>query len=214
MATITIGHIIENLIQVTLNDVDTDHWSQETLLDWSNQGQREIVSLAPQAYSVIVSILLTSGAKQTIPTGGIAFIRAIRNMGTDGTTPGNSITMTVMESLAAFLPSWSSETATAVVYNAMPDPQNPEIYYIYPPSDGTNYAEIEHSKVPTTIPYDAEGAWKASKPSIRDNCLDALVDYILYRAFTENIGGLGMEQKAMNHRNAFLQSLGVQTQQQ
>ena len=90
MANVTIGHIIENFVQVTLNDTLSVTWSQETLLDWANQGERKIVSLAPQANPVIEPVQLIAGVKQAITSGGITFINAVRNLGAGGTTPGRN----------------------------------------------------------------------------------------------------------------------------
>lgn len=210
MATVTIGHIIENLVQVTLNDTGSDTWDQETLLDWANQGERKIVSLVPQANPVIESVILTAGAKQSIPSGGIAFINVIRNMGDDGETAGRAVTLSSVSSIALFAPSWSTETEVEAIYNAMPDSLDPTTYHVYPPSDGTGYVELEYADTPTVIAYDAPGVWKDGYLTIKENYVDALVSYILWRAFTQDSGIQGTRQRALDALNAFYQGLGLQ----
>ena len=213
MANVTIGHIIENLVQVTLNDIGGDTWDQETLLDWANQGERKIVSLVPQANPVIESVALDAGVKQSIPSGGIAFIKVIRNMGTDGTTTGRVVTPSSVEALAAFAPDWTSETAVAAIYNAMPEPLDPTTYYVSPPADGSNYVELEYSDTPTVIDYDGSGTWKTSSPTIKEGYVDPLVNYILYRAFSQDSGVQGTRQRAIDALGAFYQGLGLQVPQ-
>jgi len=213
MATVTIGHIIENLVQVALNDTEGDTWAQETLLDWANQGERDIVSLVPQANPVIESVQLSAGVKQTLPTGGIAFINVLRNMGTDGETPGRAITLTSLQALAVFAPNWSSETEVASIYNAMPDLKDPTTYHVSPPSDGTGYVELEYAKTPTPIDYDDEGSWKDSYLTIKENYYNALVNYILYRALSQDSGIQGTRQRALDAYGAFYRDLGLQPQQ-
>jgi hypothetical protein len=214
MANVTIGHIIDNLVQVTLGDVSAVTWSEETLLDWANQGERKIVSLVPQANPVIESVALSSAAKQSIPSGGIAFINVIRNMGTTpGTTPGRAVTLTTIAALAAFAPDWNTDTQTTAIYNAMPDPLDPTTFYVYAPSDGTGYVELEYADTPTVIDYDAGEAWKASYPTIKEGYVDPLVSYILWRAFSQDSGIQGTRQRAIDARGAFYQGLGLQVPQ-
>lgn len=214
MANITIGHIIENLVQVALNDTGAVTWSEETLLDWANQGERKIVSLVPQANPVIESVVLASAAKQSLPSGGIAFINVIRNMGTTpGTTPGRAVTLTTIIALAAFAPDWNTDTQVTAIYNAMPDPLDPTTWYSYPPSDGTGYVELEYGDTPDVIAYDAGGTWKASYPTIKEGYVDPLISYILWRAFSQDSGIQGTRQRAVDALGAFYQGLGLQVPQ-
>lgn len=214
MANVTIGHIIDNLVQVALNDTGADTWSEETLLDWANQGERKIVSLVPQANPVVESVILVAKALQTIPSGGMSFIEVTRNMGTTGTTPGRVVTPTTLQALAAFAPEWAEETQVAEIFHTIRLPNDPTSYLVYPPSTGTGYVEIIYADTPTVIAYDAPGVWKASSPTIKEGYVDPLVSYVLWRAFSQDSGIQGTRQRALDSFGAFYQGLGLQVPQQ
>lgn len=56
------------------------YWPVENLLEFLNDGQREIVNVRPDAMTVVVVAQLDPGDRQTIPTDGIRFVEMPRNL--------------------------------------------------------------------------------------------------------------------------------------
>lgn len=208
MANITKKHMLDMILD-QVQDEANNLWSEEDLLNWENIGERTIVGLDPKANSKRDSILLASGVKQTIAAGGIAFIRVIRNMGTDGTTAGAGVIPANMEAMAAFYVSWPTATPAAAIVNYMPDPNDPTIFYVYPPSDGTGYVEEEFSQVPAITAYDDDGDWESAHVGIREGYVDSLMNYIFHRAYGKDTDIPGNKERSTEHHTLFLGALGI-----
>ena len=210
MATITIAHLIDiALDQLQDEDRDVPLWDYQDLINWYNLGTRQIVSIDPRANPITVAIKLASGIKQAIPGGGIALLDVIRNMGADGSTPGRAIVQTTLEALRRSYPSYSTETATATIYNWMPDVADRTIFRVYPPADGTSYAELEYGKVPTIVVYDAGGDWQSAYIGVKENYIDALMNYLLSRAFGKDTDIPGNIGKAGYYYGLFITGMGL-----
>ena len=208
MANISKKHILDIILD-QVQDEDANLWSYDDLLNWENVGERTIVGLDPRANSKRSSILLASGVLQTIPASGIAFIRVIRNMGTDGATAGTGVTGTNIEAMTAFDPSWGTATAAAAIVNYMPDRNDSMVFYVYPPSDGTGYVEEEFSQVPSVTIYDEDGDWESAHVGIRENYVDPLINYIFHRAYGKDTDISGNKERAAEYHNLFLGAMGI-----
>lgn len=178
MGTILASAIISKA-STQLIDTDNVRWSQAELLGWLNSAQRQIAQANPEIANHVAAVQLTSGTRQTIPADGFLFFEAYRNMGTDGITPGRSVRIASRETLDAFNRDWHSATAAAVTQAYLFNPKDNTAYYVYPPSDGTNYLEINYAKSPADIALDEAIA----VPDIYEN---AILDYVLARAFSKD----------------------------
>jgi hypothetical protein len=82
--------------------------------------------------------------------------------------------------LDAFNPDWHTATASATTKNYIYDLQDQTAYYVFPPSTGTNYLEINYSVQPTDLTTEAQTI------PIFDVYQGPLLDYILFRACTKD----------------------------
>ena len=206
MATI-LGSEILDRAGIILQDTTNIRWPSDELLDWLNDGQREIVLRKPDAYTKSLAIVLTaSETKQSIPSDGIQLIDIVRNMGTGGSTPGRAITRTERYILDSQRPDWNTETGSATVKHYMFDERNPKYFYVYPPQASTpGYAEVVYSAAPAAL------ATAAATITLDDIYASALLDYVLYRAYSKDADiAPSAPQRAVGHYQAFLQSLGDQ----
>jgi hypothetical protein len=65
MANVTVGHVLDMVLEVLQDDQTTpEHWTKENLLNWYNLAGREVVSLAPDANTLFEAIKLAEGVKQ------------------------------------------------------------------------------------------------------------------------------------------------------
>lgn len=207
MATIQVNNLVLRAATL-IQDATNIRWPTSELIDWLNDGQREIVLLKPQASVKNESVALAANSsKQTIPASGVMLIDVTRNMGSAGNTPGEAIRITSREVLDAQRPSWHSDAnADGKVKHYMFDPRDPKTFYVYPKAPASSlHVEVVYSASPTDC--SAGGVIQ-----IDDIYANALLDYILYRAYSKDAEYAQNAQLAIAHYSAFSNSLGVKTQ--
>ena len=180
MATITVASILSRAA-IVLQDPTNIRWPQAELLVWLNDGQREVAAVKPNAYVRNTSKQLSGGTKQTLPTDGVSLVDVVRNLGTDGTTPGRAIRLVSREILDAQNPNWHADTADASVKHFTYTPLDPKTFYVYPPQPASNsgYAEIVYVAAPSEATLN-------STITLDDIYVTALLNYVLYRAYTKD----------------------------
>ena len=207
MATIQVNAIISRAATL-IQDATNVRWPLAELLDWLNDGQREIVLLKPQSSVKNISVQLTANStKQALPADGIMLIDVLRNMGPTGSTPGAAIRVVTREVLDAQIPTWHSDANKAgVVMHFMFDARDPKNYYVYPkaPAEAA-YVELIYSASPTNCTA-------GDVIQIDDIYGNALLDYVLYRAYSKDADYAQNANLAVGHYTAFSNSLGVKTQ--
>lgn len=182
-----------------IQDATNVRWPLTELLGWFNDGQREVVVYKPEANSQNASVLLTAGGtKQTIPTNGVELLDVVRNMGADGLTPGNPVTVVSRQVLDTQIPGWhSAVNALGYIQHYVFDPRDPTHFYTYPQAPATPwYAELVYS----AAPVDAVLGGVISLPDIYAN---ALLDYVLYRAYSKDSTFASNSALAVAHYQAF-----------
>jgi hypothetical protein len=185
-------------------DTATDYtWSDVDLLSYLNDGQRNIVLLKPDAYVKNASVVLVAGTKQTV-TDEIGLIKLTRNMGTNGTTAGKPISFVLMEQFNYITSAFHTDTAKASVEVYTYDKDDPSHFYVYPkqPTSGFGYVEEIYVGLPADV------ATTANVITLNDIYQTALVNYILYRAYSRETDP-GSIQQAMNYYQLYLNELGL-----
>jgi len=176
MGTITAQEILDRA-KILLVDAGNDRWIESESLGWLNEGLLEIVRFIPTAYTVNEAVQLSSGVKQTIPTGRIEFLGATMNMGGDGSTPGDVINFIDMKELGYVDPTWASQTQSATTEFITKKEGDRKTYYVSPPSDGTGYIEIVCSDTPAEISV-------GTAIPIDDIYSPIILDYVMFRCLS------------------------------
>lgn len=200
-----------------LHDVTYDRWTQAEHLTYINDGQKEISLIKPDAYVVNVAYQLVAGTKQSIPDGtssfqdpssstiaaGIQLLDVVRNMGTDGLTPGNVITLTDMERLDMAYPGWHSETASATVIHYMFRETDPKRFYTYPkqPAASMGWIEIIMAAVPPDL------SLIGSTIEVDNIYQNALINYMLHKAYMKDAEYAANRSLADKYYDLFQKSL-------
>lgn len=202
MATVTASSVIAKA-QTILQDTTGVRWPENELLGWLNDGQREIVLYKPNAFVKNTAVRLAAGTKQALPADGVQLIDVVRNMGTDGLTPGRSIRITMREVLDSQLPDWHATTPSSQVKHYMYTMLDPKNFYVYPPQPAVSqgYVELIYGASPTD-------ATISSVITIDDIYQTVLVDYVLYRAYSKDTEYAADVNRAAAHQNAYLAALG------
>jgi hypothetical protein len=204
MATITAQSIIDKAETLLLDSTNT-RWPVSELLGWLNDGQRHIVSVRPDANPVFANVTLVAGTKQSIPADGYQLLDVIRNMGTNGSTPGRAIRRTTLKVLNTQSPDWHAETASTTVEHYMADPRWPKVFFVYPPATASRQVEVVYSRVPADVAA-------VNVISLDDVYATSLLDYVLYRAYSKDYEVPGSAERAVAHYQAFEAGLGMKAQ--
>lgn len=204
-----------------LQDQLFTRWPLPTLNLFINGALREILLHKPNAFAVTVNLPLVAGARQQMPDEYPILLRIIRNVVIPGDEPdGNpsqsQITLVSRQTMDAVDPYWSdpafSEPA-ARVRHFMFDTAQPDHFYVYPPNNGAGIVEAIVAAEPPRVPAPAAAtenieAWTAEIP-VKESYRQAIVDYMLFRAFSMDIDQPGIAQRAAMHRQAFNEALGI-----
>jgi hypothetical protein len=173
MATITSTTIVTK-VSLLLQDATNIRWPTSELLDWLNDGQREIVMYKPNACIKNIDVALIAGTKQSLPADGVSLIDISRNTG------GNAVRATNRQVLDAQIPDWhASAKANAKVVHYCYSPTDPRTFYVYPPSPGANSVEVIYCASPAN-------ATLGGVISIDDIYATPLINYIAYRAYSKD----------------------------
>lgn len=178
---------------ITLKDPEFVRWSQDELLMYLDEAQRDIAR-NPGAYVKTVVLPMVEGTKQALPEDSNQLMTVVRNY--DGEEPREPVRLTTRELLDAFEPHWHVSPKHQVVENYIYDDRNPAVFFVYPPNDGTGAVEIQYNAVPPKITQ------LTDELSIRDEFETPLMMYVLYRAYTKDSD----YSSGLNLANTFFQS--------
>lgn len=204
MGTVLASKIILS-VQSILQDSAGRRWPVDTeLLEWLNAAQRDIVTYKTNAFVKGDAVKLQAGTKQKLPSDAVQLIDIPRNMGTDGVTPGRAIRLVERDTIDASNPNWHTATPSAVVRHFMFNPLDPLNFYVYPPqpTNGQGYVDLIYGAIPPAL----ANATGATTIGVADIYANAIVDYILFRAFSKD-SELADTARAAAHQNAYLAAM-------
>lgn len=209
MGTLTGANLIDR-IQDTLQDTTSVRWPEAELLRYINDAQREIVNFKPEASATHANIALSAGTEQSIPSGGLRLIKVTRNMsGTASNATGKrAIRIVDIDILNSQEPDWHDPDAavgdaahgTNVKHYAF-DPDDPKKFYVYPGVSGDAYLEIVYSGAPTDLSATSDTI------SLDDIYGNAIIDFVLYKAYLKDSEYAGNAQRAGTHYQLFTASI-------
>lgn len=193
---LTAQNIIDRARNI-IQDNTSVRWLDAELLEYLNDAQRQIVLQVPNSFAVNEALVLAADSKQSVPAGGIKILDVIRNVG------GRGITLIERTILDSIVPDWHEESGDEVkhwVYN----PDNPKNFYVYPNVSGS--VEIVYSKSPTDV------AAVGNAITLDDIYANAILDYMLYRAYSKDVEYAGNSGRAAAAYAAFNAQLGNKLQ--
>lgn len=202
MGTLTAKSIIDKTAKLLL-DVPNIIWSRTELLDYLNDAQRVIVMIAPNSSNNVTTIKMVAGTLQSIPSDGWTLLDVYRNMGSTGTVPGRAVRIVSKEMMDAFNPDWHSDTGTTAVKNVIYDIQNQTQFWVYPPSDGIGYLQVNYAKMPTPCSVETDLIY------VNDVLQTSIIDYMLYRAYSKPNEMGSKPDLAAAYWSAFTTALGA-----
>lgn len=190
-------------ISETVQDESNVVWTEAQALEWLNDAQLVIASVRPDASISNNVVTLVPGTKQTIT--GLRLMSVVRNMGTDGLTPGKATRLVERGIKDDFEPDWHTETAAVSVKEYIFDERTPKIYYVSPPVHATTVVQIEiiEAVSPASI------ATAATVISLDDIYSPAMIEWAVYRCLAREAEETPNIQRAAMHFQQFFSLLGA-----
>lgn len=197
----TANQIIDDAAAL-LQDATNTRWSRAELFAHVNNGQRDLCMVKADAYVLNAAFTLVAGTKQTLPDGGLAFVRVACNL-----SPSDVRGRVPREMPLAVLdrqnPNWHSAPASATVMEVAFDPRDPKHFYTSPPQPATpGKVELVYCATPPDI------AVPTAEMTLDAIYKTALVSYVVYKAYLIE-GEFQNNAGAATHRAEFLQLLGA-----
>jgi len=203
MATYQVDTLLNNAV-VLLQDPTHVRWPLPELLQWLNDGQREIAATKPNAWIRNATIPLVPGTKQTLPADAVSLIDIVRNAGTTGFIPGNSIRLVSREILDTQIPEWhTTALANAVVKHYVYSMLDPKTFYVYPPQPATGTSQVDIIYVES--PPNASIGGNITLDSIY---APALLNYVMFRAYSKDAEYAANAEQAKAYLSMWTAQLG------
>lgn len=215
MATEKVVSIISKA-QTLLQDTTAVRWPAIELQGWLNDAYREIVNIRPDSNTLTGSFTCVAGPRQVLTSqfaNATRLIDVIRNVAT--ASDKRAVRLVDRHILDTQRRTWYSENNADTVQHYMFDPRIPKEFLVYPPATTSAQLEVAYASVPTAHTLtESQLTNTATTETIRidDSFANALLDYILYRAYSKDADYAANAQRAVAHYQAFQTSLGVKGQ--
>lgn len=203
MATYQVDTLLNNAV-VLLQDPTHVRWPLLELLQWLNDGQREIAATKPNAFIRNTPLQLIGGTKQTLPPDAVSLIDIVRNIAVAGNTPGNAIRLVSREILDTQIPNWhSAALANTEVKHYVYSILDPKTFYVYPPQPAAGPSLVDAIYVES--PPDAALGSTITLDSIY---APALLNYVMFRAYSKDAEYAANAEQAKAYLSMWTAQLG------
>ena len=215
MATVKVVELVSKA-QTLLQDTTQVRWPVLELQGWLNDSYREAVNLRPDANTQTGEYVCTAGARQVLTStfaNALRLIEVVRNTAT--TSAKGAVRIVNRRMLDDQRRNWYAETQTVDIQHYMFDPRLPKEFLVYPPATTAARLEVIYSSVPTAHTLtEAQLINSATAEVIRldDSYANALLDYIMYRAYSKDADYAANATRAVAHYQAFQTALGASAQ--
>lgn len=126
-------------------------------------------------------------------------------MGSDGITPGTAVREVARGQMDTILSTWHAAASSPTTLHYIFDPRMPKRFYVYPPSQAGQRLEILYAANPTDV--------TAGQPIWLDDIYaEPLLDALLYRAYSKDAEIPEAAARAVAHRQAMENALGLKAQ--
>lgn len=215
MATVKVVDLIVRA-QTLLQDEDSVRWTVTELQYWLNDGYRDVLNLRPDSNTLTGEFTCVAGPRQVLTTtfpNASRLVSVIRNTATTSNKYG--VRLVNRRTLDDQRKGWYADTPTVSIEEYMFDPRQPREFLVYPPATTAARLEVSYAQIPsphTLTETQLTNPATAETIRIDDSFANALLDYVMYRAYSKDAEQQGNAARAVAHFQAFQNSLGVAAQ--
>jgi hypothetical protein len=191
-----------------LHDEDGVRWPADELVRYLNLGQIAIAEIRPDQKRTTQTLTLAAGHEQEIP----ANVTALIDIPNNAEGKKSRITKVDLQLLDHTVPDWRSGTQALTVKHFMHNIVEPRKFDVYPPVQAGVKVAATVGVYPTPIAA-PDGVLSTSvlgNIDLQDYWQSALLDYVLFRAYSKDAEFGGNVAMATSYHNLFMGALGVQ----
>ena len=201
-----------------VQDETSVRWPLPEWLLWFNDAISELALYKPTAFAVSAPFALAAGTYQKAPADSQSVLRVTRNLKTvdsEARQGGLAIRAVDRDMLDSQNPNWHDTaitTPTRIVRNVAYDIAEPNAFWVYPPNDGTGIIELIVSKPPAPVATPSSPDSLASyntNVEVQSVFAGAVLDFILYRAYSKDSTFSGSAARAAAYYSAFANAVGI-----
>lgn len=205
MAIVTSNEILQRVNKL-LNDTGYVRWPKDELLNYLNDAQRAIVLRRPDSFCAdIDDFACVAGTKQSLPADALRLIDVPRNA--SGRAIKGPYDRSVLDDN---YPEWYAGNTADVAELFIYDERNPKTFYVYPGVVDATELTVVYSKAPQAITM--EDSESNTVIALDDIYVNAIIEWVLYRAYMKDAEYAADPNKSQMHMNAFRSQLGEKGQ--
>ena len=196
---LTVVQLISDVAR-ELQDQTHVRWMRTELLDYFNAGQRLLAQQRPDQLAQALNLSL-SGWRNVLPSD----VHTLIDITNNANAGLKRVTKVDAWTLDAVVAGWRGATPAAEVMHYMYDIRHPQEFWVYPPArSGLQVQAVVQMAV-------KDLADEGANPSVPLRWMDALRDFVLFRAWSKDAEFGGNAALAAAHLALFNNALGVQT---
>lgn len=203
--------VVERQVIEVLNDVGFDKWTSYQLRWWIYWAQLAICMVRADAFVTRGQVDLVEGVRQTLPANGVRVFEVFWNTNASGdaltpVTPAKREEMNRVDRL------WPTRSKQPIVKRFMHDDRDPRSFDVDPPNNGTGKLEMMYQAKPalyTETDKDKTDDLDDPDLDIDDIYAPAIMDYVLFRAFSRDSIDTPNYQRGVQSLGQCLQMLGI-----
>lgn len=199
---LTVADVLRDA-RTLLIDPTATRWPDSELINWLNDGARQCVLLKPDTNPSTQAFLCVAGAKQTLPVETVFLFDVPANSGgvNGAGTDETAITFIKRNVLDSERPAWRNQAQVASILYYMYDDWQRDYFYVYPPALANTQIDLVIAKDPVVVILDTEAL------PLQDIYAPALINYIVWRAFSKDSDFSGNLELAGGYYKAFTAAL-------
>lgn len=210
MATVKVVEVVSRA-QTLLQDSTGVRWPVLELQGWLNDSYREAVNLRPDANTQTGEFVCVGGARQVLTNtfaSATRLIEVVRN--TAVSSAKGAVRLVSRRVLDDQRRNWYAETQSVNIQHYMFDPRLPKEFLVYPPATSDARLEVVYASVPVAHALTEAQLLNPSTAEVihlDDSFANALLDYVMYRAYSKDTEYAANAQRAVAHYQAFQTAL-------
>ena len=191
--------------RIILQDPNKVRWTDAELVAWLNAALRDVSTLRPDLTAQYREILLVDGYLQALPADCTRIMDMVHN-----TDPAMTAVIPVSRRVLDLqFPTWASGALNALTKHIIYDERVPRQFMVLPPAIAGNklFALCGVNTTPVTLVNGAVS--ETSFVDLPERLMNALIDYVLFRAFSKDAEDANYVERAKAHYDLFKSALAA-----
>lgn len=194
--------------QIDLLDEAGTRWPARELVSHLNDAVRALVVARPDITTTTTAVALAAGARQALPAQAALLV----DIPCNAAGKKRAISKVDQLLLDRTAPGWQGMPQALEVEHFMHDLREPRAFLVYPPARVGAQVDLTWVARLQPVPEPAGATWAQVSGGIElsEDWDSALLNYVLYRAYSKDAEVAGNAQLAASHLSLFNNAAGIQ----